>query len=124
MTDCMDLFELVCSKKGLNNDTSQRVVILSLREFRALGIIRALVHVPTVAMLADGLTKIGKFPQLMKFCTTGVVPFTIKDELNRLPEVLLRRDRQCDGATERELWQSEWSLAGQLWVHWGECNVS
>ena len=80
MTDCMDLFELMCSKKGLSNDTSQRVVVLSLREFRALGIIRALIHVPTVAMLADGLTKVGKFPQLLRFCTTGHVTFPIKDD--------------------------------------------
>ena len=80
MTDCMDLFELMSSKKGLSNDTSQRVVVLSLREFRALGILRALVHVPTVAMLADGLTKVGNFPQLDKFCTSGLVTFPIKDD--------------------------------------------
>ena len=80
MTDCMDLFELMCSKKGLSNDTSQRVVVLSLREFRSLGIIRALVHVPTTAMLADGLTKVGKFPQLLWFCTCGKVTFYHKDD--------------------------------------------
>ena len=82
MTDlcCMDLFELMSSKKGLSNDTSQRVVVLSLREFRALGIIRALVHVPTVAMLADGLTKVGKFSQLLWFCTSGYITFPIKDD--------------------------------------------
>ena len=80
MTDCMDLFELMCSKKGLSNDTSQRVVVLNLREFRSLGIIRALFHVPTVAMLADGLTKVGKFLQLLRYCTTGNVTFPIKDD--------------------------------------------
>ena len=80
MTDCMDLFELMCSKKGLSNDTSQRVVVLSLREFRSLGIIRTLVHVPTTAMLADGLTKVGKFSQLLKFCTCGKPEFHHKDD--------------------------------------------
>ena len=84
MTDCMDVFELLCSKKGLSNDTTQRVVILSLREFRALGIIRGLFHVPTSAMLADGLTKPGKFPQLHRFCTCGIASFPVGDKSLRL----------------------------------------
>ena len=79
-SEIQQMVDDMCSKKGLSNDTSQRVVVLSLREFRALGIIRALIHVPTVAMLADGLTKVGKFPQLLRFCTTGHVTFPIKDD--------------------------------------------
>ena len=55
--DCMDVWELVCSARGLSTDKTQRLVILGLREFRQLGIIRALVHVPTNAMLAESMTE-------------------------------------------------------------------
>ena len=74
-TDCMDVFELVCSAKGLSNDKTQRLVILGLRELRRFGIFRALIHVPTSAMLADGITKVGKFVNLLRYGSTGIVKF-------------------------------------------------
>ena len=70
-TDCMDVWELVCSARGLSNDKTQRLVILGLREYRRYGLIRATIHIPTSAMLADGITKVGKFVQLLRYSTTG-----------------------------------------------------
>ena len=35
------------------------------------GRLRFFMHWPTKAMLADGFTKVGLFPQLMKFIITG-----------------------------------------------------
>ena len=72
-TDCMDVWELVCSARGLSNDKTQRLVILGLREYRRFGFFRALLHIPTCCMLADGITKSGKFPQLLRFGSTGLV---------------------------------------------------
>ena len=69
----MDVFELACSAKGLSNDKTQRLVILGFRELRRYGLFRALVHVPTSAMLADGITKVGKFTNLLRFGSTGYV---------------------------------------------------
>ena len=73
LTDCMDVFELVCSAKGLSNDETQRLVILGLRELRRYGLFRALIHVPTSVMLADGITKVGKIANLLRFGSTGYV---------------------------------------------------
>jgi hypothetical protein len=75
VTDCMDVYELICGAKGLSNDTQQRLIILSLREYRGLGILRAVFHAPTTVMLADGLTKVGRFAQLMKYCTSSFMDF-------------------------------------------------
>ena len=85
ITDCMDLFELCCGGKGLTADKSQRVIILSLREDRLTGRIRTFIHVPTQAMLADGLTKAGVFFQLLRFATTGLFAVVIAaDKMIRL----------------------------------------
>jgi hypothetical protein len=73
VTDCMDLFELCTGIRGLANDKNQRIIIMSLREDRMRGFIRCFSHWPTGIMLADGLTKVGHFPQLLRFCTTGCV---------------------------------------------------
>ena len=73
LTDCMDVFELVCSAKGLSNDKTQRLVILGLHELRRYGLLRALIHLPTSAMLADGITKVGKIANLLRFGSTGYV---------------------------------------------------
>ena len=71
VTDCMDLFELVCGVRGLSADKNQRLIITSLREDRSRSLIRRFQHWPTSIMLADGLTKGGFFPQLGQFVTTG-----------------------------------------------------
>ena len=70
-TDCMDLFELCTGTKGLSNDKSQRLAVLSLREDRLVGRTRWMIHTPTKAMVADGLTKEGLFQQLLFLVTTG-----------------------------------------------------
>ncbi len=70
VTDCMDLFDLVTNIKGLSNDKAQRLDILALREDRITRRIRNFVHVPTKAILADGLTKDGTFEQLLACVTT------------------------------------------------------
>ena len=71
VTDCMDLYELVCGVRGLSADKNQRLIITSLREDRAKSLIRRFQHWPTSIMLADGLTKGGFFQQLSEFVTTG-----------------------------------------------------
>jgi len=71
VTDCMDVFELCTGSKGIASDKTQRILILSIREDRWHGLIRHFYHYPTASMLADGLTKIGRFPQLLYFSTTG-----------------------------------------------------
>jgi len=68
----MDAFELVCGSKGLSNDTTQRAVVLTLRELRARRDIRTVFHYPTCVMLGDGLTKPGRFAQLLKLSTCGI----------------------------------------------------
>jgi hypothetical protein len=80
VTDCMDLYELVCGHKGLSADKNQRLVITSLREDRARGFIRRFMHWPTSVMLADGLTKPGNFPQLNSFGTTGRVTVRLSSD--------------------------------------------
>ena len=45
---------------------------MALREDRMTGRVRCVVHVPTKAMLADGLTKEGIFDMLLCFLTNGV----------------------------------------------------
>lgn len=80
-TDCMDLFELCTGTKGLSNDKSQRLAILALREDRLLGRTRWMIHTPTKAMVADGLTKDGFFQQLLFLCTTGVFKLPVDIQL-------------------------------------------
>ena len=75
LTDCMDVWELVNNRKGLANDKTQRLVVLGLREYKQLGIIRCFAHCPTRVMPADGLTKVGTFSQLLKLVTTGRLQF-------------------------------------------------
>ena len=69
----MDVWGLVCSARGLSNDKTQRLVMLGLREYRRYGLIRATIHIPASAMLADGITKVGKFLQLLRYSTTGLI---------------------------------------------------
>ena len=103
-TDCMDLFELMCNSKGLASDKSQRVAVLALREDRMSGRLRWILHIPTVAMLADGLTKSGLFPQLMRYVTTGKVLFPLKPE----QFIRLRRRVAQQDFSERELEDLDW----------------
>ena len=76
LTDCKDLYELVTGLKGIPQDKQQRLPVMALREERLAGRIRWTGHIPTDVMVADGLTKPGTFPQLMKLLTTGIVDLT------------------------------------------------
>ena len=106
VTDCMDLFELLTNMKGLTSDKSQRIAILALREDRMCGRIRFLFHFPTIAMLADGLTKSGLFPQLMKYVTTGFFIVSVKAESFVR---LRRRYAQYAGSySEQDLIELDW----------------
>ena len=78
VTDCMDLFELATGSKGLSNDKTQRIVVMSIREDRLCRRIRNFFHVPTAGMIADGLTKPGTFYQLLRFATTGTMQVSLK----------------------------------------------
>ena len=81
VTDCMDLWELVCGVKGLSADKNQRLVITALREDRQHGNIRQFQHWPTSIMLADGLTKSGScFLQLLRYATTRRIAAELKDD--------------------------------------------
>jgi hypothetical protein len=104
VTDCMDLFELVCGSKGLASDKSQRVAVLALREDRMSGRIRFVMHWPTAGMLADGLTKSGVFPQLLRFCTCGMLFLPLKAE----QFVRLRRRVASSSFTEGDLETLDW----------------
>ena len=70
-TDCLDFWQLCCGEKGIPSDKGSRLAILSMREERLSGRIRAFIHIPTEIMLVDGLTKVGLYPVLMRHLTTG-----------------------------------------------------
>ena len=104
VTDCMDLFELVCGSKGLASDKSQRVAVMALREDRMSGRLRYILHYPTAAMLADALTKSGIFLQIMRFCTTGIVALPLKAD----QWIRIRRRVAKDDFTEKQLEEIDW----------------
>ena len=70
-TDCKEFGELCCGLRGVPSDKSQRLAVLSMREDRLSGRLRNFILVDTDNMLADGLTKPGTFPELMRYMTTG-----------------------------------------------------
>ena len=57
ITDCKDLWELETGQKGVPQDRTQRLIIMSLRERRAQGRIRNTLWTDTRDMLANSLTK-------------------------------------------------------------------
>ena len=61
-----------------------------------------MIHVPTAGMLADGLTKIGTFPQLMAFATTG------RWKLPSDMIVRVRRREPTQKYSEADLEATEW----------------
>ena len=101
-TDCMDVFELICGARGLTADKFQRLAIMALRADRMEGRIRYTIHIPTTGMVADGLTKVGTFLQLLGLCTTGVWSLP--------PDLQIRVRRRAPTATysEQELETIEW----------------
>ena len=72
VTDCHDLLELATGARGVPSDKGQRLAVLSIREERLSGRCRLFSHIPTSIMLADSLTKVGVFPVMNHFLSTGV----------------------------------------------------
>ena len=70
-TDCNGLYELVTGMKGVPQDKTQRLYILSIREDRVSGRIRRFIKIPTESMCVDPLTKHMVSPNLMTLLTTG-----------------------------------------------------
>ena len=76
VTDCFDVIQLLVGQRGVPQDRSQRLVVLSLRERRLLSKIQHLVHVRTQDMPANCLTKhVSHCPQLHSCLTSGTVVF-------------------------------------------------
>ena len=76
VTDCFDVIQLLVGQRGVPQDRSQRLVVLSLRERRLISKIRNLVHVRTQDMVANCLTKhVSHCPQLHACLTAGCVQF-------------------------------------------------
>ena len=57
LTDCKDLWELLNGLKGVPQDKSQRLIILSLREKRVVRKVRRTIWMHTSDMVANPLTK-------------------------------------------------------------------
>ena len=76
VTDCFDVIQLMVGQRGVPQDRSQRLVVLSLRERRMISKIRNLVHVRTQDMVANCLTKhVSHCPQLHSCLISGTVSF-------------------------------------------------
>ena len=96
-TDCDDLLELVCGLRGVPQDRTQRLIILSLRERKALGMFRNLIWCDTKDMAANSLTKSVPFDeQLFQLQHTGVLRY-------QHPMVIERPGRKVKDFTEHDL---------------------
>jgi hypothetical protein len=74
--DAKDVLELVTGEKGVPLDTTQRVIILSLRERRLLRKLRCMFTISTFDMIANRLTKYdSKDHSLDEFVETGHLHF-------------------------------------------------
>ena len=87
-TDCNDLFELCTGVRGVPQDRTQRLIIMSLREKRCTGKIRNLIWVDPRDMLANCLTKHEAQPnQLYGFMRSGFIKY-IHDGRRRFSRIL------------------------------------
>ena len=76
LTDCNDLLELISGARGVPQDKSQRLIILSLRERRVLRKTVGHGHIDTRDMIANALTKrVQDCAQLGEVLTTGHLRF-------------------------------------------------
>ena len=104
ITDCHDMFDLVCGAKGIPADKNQRVAILSLREDRLTGRIRQFYHMPSELILADALTKPGLFKEMMFYLTTGIWrTYLVYDKKGMLKNLTLRRLEKSSSYSEEDL---------------------
>ena len=74
-TDCHDFFDLVSGAKGVPQDRSQRLIILSLREKRFNSIVKASVWCTTHDMVSNALTKYAPSEQLAALLEAGKIVF-------------------------------------------------
>ena len=96
VTDCLDLYGLVTGTKGVPQDRTQRLIIMSLRERRAQGRIRNTMWTDTRDMIANSLTKHVSFDQqLDTLLTSGKLPHCYS--------VLRRKSKVLDEITEDDL---------------------
>ena len=79
--DCMDLWELACGLKGIPQDKSQILGVLSIREERRCLRLRRLFHIRTKWMAADQLTKTSgqDSKELYRLVSSGF--YDIKDKV-------------------------------------------
>ena len=76
LTDCNDLLELISGARGVPQDKSQRLIILSLRERRVLRKTVGHGHIDTRDMIANALTKkVQDCAQLGQVFTSGYLQF-------------------------------------------------
>jgi hypothetical protein len=95
-TDCNDLFELCTGIRGIPQDRTQRLIIMSLREKRCTGKVRNVIWTDTRDMMANCLTKHEAQPnQLYHFMKSGCIRYAI-DGRRRFSRIL-------DEYTERDL---------------------
>jgi hypothetical protein len=73
--DCFDLLELLTGAKGIPQDRTQRLIILSLRERRFTGKAASTIHIRTDVMPANSLTKLCSSAQVDKLLSTGRLDF-------------------------------------------------
>ena len=93
VTDCYDLFQLITGMKGIPVDKTQRLSILSLREDRLSGRVRRMYHWPTELMIMDALPKVGVFPQMMDYLTSGTIRYQGLIKLkNGAPSVITMKE--------------------------------
>ena len=62
-------------------------------------------HLPTDLMIMDGLTKVGTFPKLMKYLTTGIIDLDRSDNNNKRIEkpIIIRMSRIKENFSEYDL---------------------
>ena len=96
VTDCRDLFELETGQKGVPQDRTQRLIIMSLRERRAQGRVRNAIWCDTRDMVANSLTKHVTFDKQLDLLLT-------KGWLKHQFPNLVRQSRQLEEVTEDEL---------------------
>ena len=100
VTDCKDLWELETGQKGVPQDRTQRLIIMSLRERRAQGRIRNVLWTDTRDMIANSLTKhVSWDKQLDTLLTKGV----LKHEYT----LLRRKSQKVENITEADLLKME-----------------
>ena len=82
MTDCRDLYELVTGLKGVPQDRSQRLIVMSIREKRLIRKVRSVIWCDTCDMLANSLTKHSTTERVWyRFLETGHIEMSNKNML-------------------------------------------